>query len=482
MKTIRNYEYWLGNNEFYCNGKLMFGPKGLKKFLFLLLLITTQTILSLLFSIMTTSKKKILISLSFFLFIFYTITIISIIKISLSDPGYLLRNEIYFKITTTKIEFKPIIKVVINGIIKNLKFCETCFIYRPPRTSHCKYCNNCVIKFDHHCLWVGNCIGKENYFYFILFLFCFNTLNFYIIGISIFGIVKSIFLFFNKFKNIDCPFFIKNKYVNLIISFCNFSYCVGCSFLIVKLLIYHFKIIFMGITTYEHIKKTYLDKIKYFYISKYLMTKKDFLKKVFCKKKRKNFFQPRETYEINYNLITQRNTISDIEENYTNSNLYTHNNKRLNSNSSIQYELNNNNINTSENNININNEEEKKNKSEIKNNEYNKIKKEKEIENKNKKEKEKEIEKKEIENNEIENNKISISVSIRSDSESRDLSEIEIYPKDDSIELKTNYRLSQSFNYSQNTNIYTNVLNNSSEKNNFIESYRPLTERIDEID
>ena len=111
-----------------------------------------------------------------------------------------------------------------------------------------------------------------------------------------------------------------------------------------------------------------------------------------------------------------------------------------------------------------------------------KIKKEKEIENKNKKEKEKEIEKKEIENNEIENNKISISVSIRSDSESRDLSEIEIYPKDDSIELKTNYRLSQSFNYSQNTNIYTNVLNNSSEKNNFIESYSPLTERIDEID
>jgi hypothetical protein len=212
------------------------------------------------------------------------------------------------------------------------------------------------------------------------------------------------------------------------------------------------------------------------------MKKKDFLKKVFCKKKRKNFFQPRETYEINYNLITQRNTISDIEENYTNSNLYTHNNKRLNSNSSIQYELNNNNINTSENNININNEEEKKNKSEIKNNEYNKIKKEKEIENKNKNKKEKEIEKKEIENNEIENNKISISVSIRSDSESRDLSEIEIYPKDDSIELKTNYRLSQSFNYSQNTNIYTNVLNNSFKKNNSIESYRPLTERIDEID
>ena len=210
----------------------------------------------------------------------------------------------------------------------------------------------------------------------------------------------------------------------------------------------------MGLTTYEHIKKTYLNKIKYFYISRYLMNKRDFLKIIFCKKKRKNFFQPRETYKINYSLITQRNTLlsSDLEQNYSDSNLYNTKNKNISSNSSINKEINNNiSIEKHKNNNNILTE---------KNNENNNI--------------------QEKKTNQIETeNKYSISVSIRSDSESRDLSEIEVYPKEESLESKSNCRLSQSYNYSQNTNIYSNVFN-SSEKNNSIDSYRPLSERIEE--
>lgn len=42
-------------------------------------------------------------------------------------------------------------------------FCRTCEIVRPPRCHHCRICHRCVLQFDHHCHWVNNCIGYNNY-------------------------------------------------------------------------------------------------------------------------------------------------------------------------------------------------------------------------------------------------------------------------------------------------------------------------------
>ena len=52
----------------------------------------------------------------------------------------------------------------------NIRFktCERCqgSPLKPPRAYHCKMCDTCCMKMDHHCYWLGNCVGLYNTQYF----------------------------------------------------------------------------------------------------------------------------------------------------------------------------------------------------------------------------------------------------------------------------------------------------------------------------
>lgn len=49
--------------------------------------------------------------------------------------------------------------------------CSVCRISpKPDRSHHCSACNKCILKMDHHCPWVGGCIGVSNQRFFVLFV------------------------------------------------------------------------------------------------------------------------------------------------------------------------------------------------------------------------------------------------------------------------------------------------------------------------
>lgn len=60
--------------------------------------------------------------------------------------------------------------VVGKGGLENYTFCNICMKPKSPRTHHCRSCAMCVLDMDHHCPFIGNCVGAANHPAFIAFL------------------------------------------------------------------------------------------------------------------------------------------------------------------------------------------------------------------------------------------------------------------------------------------------------------------------
>ncbi|KAK7336372.1 hypothetical protein VNO77_16911 [Canavalia gladiata] len=263
FKPRRLYQVWRGSNKFFCGGRLVFGPDVTS--LFLTVFLIAGPAIAFCVKIYLKVKKAsdhdywfpVLIAGS----ILTVLDIIFLLLTSGRDPGIVPRNsrlpefdEVYdiptpsmewINGTTPQLKLPRTKDIIVNGHIVRVKFCDTCLLYRPPRTSHCSICNNCVQRFDHHCPWVGQCIGIRNYRYFFMFISTSTLLCLFVFVCSCINIAQN-----NVWRTIA------HDYVSdfLII------YCFIAIWFVGGLTAFHFYLICTNQTTYENFRYQYDKK------------------------------------------------------------------------------------------------------------------------------------------------------------------------------------------------------------------------------
>jgi len=172
-----------------------------------------------------------------------------------SDPGIMPRLK--DKDALGREKFPPRHHdLVLRGHNFKIKYCMTCSIYRPPRCTHCAVCDNCIERFDHHCPWIGNCIGKRNYWLFFTFVTTTATLNVAVLATAVGHLV----ILTEDFKDLmdkgGGDAFVesmKEEPVSVALAL----YTTAIVWFTVGLCMYHIYLICTNQTTYEQIKGTY---------------------------------------------------------------------------------------------------------------------------------------------------------------------------------------------------------------------------------
>ena len=105
------------------------------------------------------------------------VTSILWLTVQFSDPGYITKPK--------DLDFLKLMQMV-----EPTQLCPECFIIKTPRSFHCSTCGQCVERYDHHCVWINNCVGVKNHSLFMIWLICLVATLFAILISTFIGLQK----------------------------------------------------------------------------------------------------------------------------------------------------------------------------------------------------------------------------------------------------------------------------------------------------
>ncbi|OMO80873.1 Zinc finger, DHHC-type, palmitoyltransferase [Corchorus olitorius] len=135
---------------------------------------------------------------------------------------------------------------------RGIPFCWKCNQFRPPRAHHCSVCKRCILKMDHHCVWVVNCVGALNYKYFLLFLF-YTFLGTTLVSISLLRVFME---FFGDGEIEETPGTLAATFITFVL---NIAFALS----VLGFLIMHITLVGANTTTIEAYEKKTNSKWRY---------------------------------------------------------------------------------------------------------------------------------------------------------------------------------------------------------------------------
>lgn len=122
-----------------------------------------------------------------------------------------------------------------------LRYCMSCKQNQPLRAKHCRKCEHCIATHDHHCPWLGNCVGERNKGFFYVYLWSQQLLIALLMALAV-------------------RLVLKNQHV--VLAWITLVVGIGFSLFLLNLILFHSYIITKNITTWEFLSWSKVSYLK----------------------------------------------------------------------------------------------------------------------------------------------------------------------------------------------------------------------------